>query len=94
MPSRPYPYGLHWEQLTPEPLSRDMRDDPQSLVEELAGARATEPQYQLNNDELHRMFDAALGLAMKMVLDPEYAGWSRGQILTVAIDTALIWERG
>ena len=100
---RPYPYNLSWGDMSLEPSSAAMSDKPFNLLEEIGGMIQNSPPHSngavfspsgITNEELLRILDAALGLAMKLTLDPDYNIYTRGQILTMAIDTALIWERG
>lgn len=90
---RPYPYGMSWQDLQPEPSIAD-RDHRASDVTKRLASLAHDATPSHHDDEMERIFDAGLALAMRMTLDPDFALLSRGQILAIALDTAIIWERG
>lgn len=84
----PYPYNLTWEELVPEP--RPGQPTPKEVVEALHWCVDTGS----DSVDLERIFGAALALAGRMLTMPEWSKFSRGEILTIAIDTAIVWERG
>lgn len=92
-PNRPYPYGMTYKDLEPEP-SIINRDHDSLTVSKRLAALSTDSHWVDHHDEMERIFDAGLALAMRMTLDPEYSHLSRGQILAIALDTAIVWERG
>jgi len=97
-PPRPLPYGLSETDLVP---------DPSCIIRDHNAVAVTRNLHQLLSDspwltslpnriqdDQERIFGAGLALAMRMIPDPQYAHMSRGQILAVALDTAIVWERG
>lgn len=61
----------------------------------LAGAAlGVDPQSFTSDDAvITRVMDGALVLAMKMLVSSEFKDLSRGEILLIAINTAMVWER-
>jgi hypothetical protein len=96
MRHRPYPFGLSWQDMQLDPSSISYSDHARELFDEFSGIMAEDPKSPAGMDEaeLSMILDAAMAMAMKLVLDPDFSEYTRGQLLAMALDTALIWSRG